>query len=292
MTEHSHWTTRGDNVVYLVSEDSRAGFEFWKLVFKEFTTYNVQDCMLNDSINYSTITKIKSTATKPIVAVSSCGCGNIKSTIKQLDITNKDLVILVYDNITKDTDDIQQINGIYKYFKEQKINYIKTFYRCFEEIFLSYPKFMDKSKVDSALGVLVDAYKEWETNPQGDRLMKFFTEVKSVSGIEKTLNLERAFHQTLSRLTSKMSNYTCVGKKIIGKCWFSNCIGIEDSSCIMCREKAMTKCQRSCIKDCTLFDGKVNTKDKLRMLNRLSVLNKGSISFDELQKYVEKYINS
>lgn len=38
-------------MVYLVSEDSRAGFEFWKLVFKEFTTYIVSIKHYTNSIN-------------------------------------------------------------------------------------------------------------------------------------------------------------------------------------------------------------------------------------------------
>ena len=253
-------------MVYLVCEDSSSGSMFWEKVFSVFTDLDV--VKMDDNTVYSN---------NVILLKSSKGNRGLWNTVKSLNLTCNDILILVYDDIPSQKL-IAHLDAISDLQREIGFKYRGNSYYCIEKVFLSYLSlisFLNLTINSDRVNTLLKIRDFWLNNGKSEEAFKYSLKVFNDKLIEHHIDLggtvEQQYAPLLSQLTSLSKLYVHIGKDYIGSCWLNDCIDGENK--YVC-------------KSCNKNELNLLAKDKLLSLERESILNDSSIHFEDFNSIV------
>lgn len=253
-------------MVYLVCEDSSSGSMFWEKVFSVFTDLDV--VKMDDNTVYSN---------NVILSKSSKGNRGLLNTVKSLNLTCNDILILVYDDIPSQKL-IAHLDAISDLQRDIGFKYRGNSYYCIEKVFLSYLSlisFLNLTINSDRVNTLLEIRDFWLNNGKSEEAFKYSLKVFNDKLIEYHIDLgdtvEQQYASLLSQLTSLSKLYVHIGKDYIGSCWLNDCIDGENK--YVC-------------KSCNKNELNLLAKDKLLSLERESILNDSSIHFEDFNSIV------
>lgn len=250
-------------MIYLVCEDSGSGYQFWTTALKIFTDYDVRDIDDNS-------TEVNSNA---IFATTSRGNMGLFKTVKSLNLTAQDVLILIYDNIPTDTM-YAQIDSITLLKKTIGFAICTSSYYCIEQVFLSYTYLLDFLELNKSSRVieLSKIWRFWISLGASVEGMKYCANKYDNIFSDFGSTLEQKIASFLSQLTALSKLRVQISKSRIGSCWLCDCN--ESENVYVCDK-------------CSKKDKRLTAKQKLLSLDENSVLHNSDVSFTSLQHYLE-----
>lgn len=167
-------------MVYLVCEDSSSGSMFWEKVFSVFTDLDV--VKMDDNTVYSN---------NVILLKSSKGNRGLWNTVKSLNLTCNDILILVYDDIPSQKL-IAHLDAISDLQREIGFKYRGNSYYCIEKVFLSYLSlisFLNLTINSDRVNTLLKIRDFWLNNGKSEEAFKYSLKVFNDKLIEHHIDL-------------------------------------------------------------------------------------------------------
>lgn len=209
---------------------------------------------------------------EPYILRSSNGNRGILRTFNEmyLDFKNGDTFILFFDSVETICGSLVSdiLHGISKKCSDINVNFRYTTYYCFEELFLSYPCFLDIVNVSEEFLRELEKVQSMLLNKQNyyrEDLSFWNSYFKDQSGALKTRECLSASICSCASKTAK--GHFLINKNSIGVCWISDCgeAKINENVCKQCRYS---------LKDCTF-------REKLTSIDSTSV-SKFSLPFSTI----------
>ena len=201
-------------MLYIVTEDSKSGFQFWEAIKK---------IILDDSVNASII--------------SACGIDGIISTVNSLNLKSTDTLLMCLDN--KGTYQVKVvIKSVKQKAKNLGVRLIITDYYCMEEIFLSFSKLEDWVTCHKTDNITIHEYIR-NCVMQGVNYFDYPTEeiIEFVRQNNLT-NREHLASSLLGQYTSLNKGWH-ICKSDMGECWIKDCCKLPNID-MTAIEKVMT----------------------------------------------------
>lgn len=233
-------------MIYLVCEDEGSGYIFWKAVVREFCGENV-------------------------VCSTSRGIGSLIRKVEELKLTDKDCLIVAYDNCGgPDIIDISE--KLISMHIKQGFKLIRTTYFCFEEMVLSFERLVDfigRENISSRLIDLIDTMQKCSNISELIDKRAIYKDI-----IRTDCTLENTYSEVLKLVTSLSKRQITVDKSKIGACWIRDCHRINGYGYIC----------GSCVYSCNSC---LNKRDKLIYFEKHSNLNGGIYDFEHWIQFIE-----
>lgn len=244
-------------MLYIITEDSKSGYEFWKIVFESYLKDN-----------------------EYIIKVAAGNQSLRKTFIDTLDNCHdsKDSILLIFDNI----DDTSSFNpgNLIEYCaascRDKGVCFYYSDFYCFESIFLSYKELLNmtsnckpdiKNTVEYVNNAINKGYGYWEST---DETVDAFLDENGIIA-----NNREHFESELLSIATRSIGYGHfhIKKSTIskGKCWLNSCFDIQATMNSRVHEK-------DCKEKCCFTNKNMDTVTKLNDIFDNSILKESMIS--------------
>lgn len=217
-------------MLYIITEDSKSGYEFWKIVFESYLKEN--EYIINVAAGNRSLRK------------------TFNDTLDDCQ-DSSDSILLIFDNI----DDTSSINpgNLIEYCeascREKSVCFYFSDFYCFESIFLSYKELLNmtsnckqdvKNTVEYVNNAINKGYGYWEST---DEIVDAFLDKNGIIAN----NREHFESELLSIATYDIGyGYFHIKKSTIskGKCWLNSCVDIQaDMNSHVYEKDCQAKCR-------------------------------------------------
>lgn len=245
-------------MIYCVCEDEGSCFKFWKMAF---------NCFLDDELKKSLIFK------------TSKGKNNLSATIMALNLTSKDTLIVLYDNIGD--------QAVLDFFlelecKQSRVGFclLQSDYFCFEKLFLTYSdfeKFIEPDFMTEDIKDLFCCLREYSIEDNLVEELKRFSN-GTFESLGRRVSIKSSPEHLCSKMlsfllrTSKKNVYVGKSKDNLGACWFNSCNSINNYPYVC--------------KNCCRYNVLEDMRSKLIHFELNSELGKTDIHFTDFNEYL------